>query len=111
MKDGNRIFCEKCGFEIQRLTEAEAQADIPGHGWCNWKTALQWICYECADKIFERSSNPWPEILYECYIADRIHPEVHENQMALEGIPARLVEVVIPRRRIEHAGMMVVKEM
>ena len=105
MKDGDRIFCDKCGFEVERLTAEEAEEDIFGHGWSNWRTAQQWVCTDCFEKVLERRPNPWPEIIYECYIADRIHPSIHENQMALEGIPARFVDITIPRRSMLTGGI------
>lgn len=46
-------FCDKCGRELVALTEAEALADIMGHGWTDWRTAAVHYCFKCSDELWQ----------------------------------------------------------
>ena len=55
MLKNKSVFCDECGREILYLTEEEACADFPGHGWSNVLTAKDHICTTC-------SINKWEEL-------------------------------------------------
>lgn len=89
MIDGDRLLCDKCGFEIEALSEEDALADIEIHGWTDWKTAQRTYCFECEERIWsppcelcyskkcERDEDCWAEppssiIPYETYFAEKV---------------------------------------
>lgn len=90
--------CDNCGKRIKRITEDDFGDPIdPDMSW------EQYLCVDCYQRIWndlmdeccpvcrdhpcyhggECWINPWPRIMYLCYVAPRLEGDVHPDQKKL----------------------------
>lgn len=59
-----KVFCDSCKKQMVALNEEEACEDIIGHGWTNYHTAQNHICFTCSEKDMKRAGYPPCGICY-----------------------------------------------
>ena len=96
------LICERCNQQIVLLTEDELGEPI------DWSIKYeQYLCDECYEKIWDELMedccprcnthpcekgrdcwiNPFPHIMYLCYIAPRVHPSPPKVPLTIKNMP------------------------
>lgn len=90
------LKCEICKKEILKLKEDDFGEEIDWNtSWeqylcdiCHaeiWESLLDWACNQCYNHPCEKGRdcwvNPFPRIMYLCYVAPRVNAQEHSNHV------------------------------
>ena len=103
-----RVYCDECGWRISRRYYSILEGEIdPEDGGLDPRRAEQHLCPDCQDKIWNQTVrvhchtdcrnkpcvhgecwvNPWPNLMYLCFVGKRIgafHPNIGQGIESLE---------------------------